>query len=577
MAECLKKPFKDSLEDIKERMKYKRNQKWMKLGRTSQVSAVKCKITTSSSKKLKSIQANNRALAEALQEEKLKLKDAQATILQLSKECLDMKVQMCELQRCLRLKEERGLVESQLSALNEIISKVSQNLLDSIGLLVPVQELCCSGAVTNTTFVFCRGSLQCADQALPSGVEADGDRNKLPHFVADICKGSDNAISSSKILSDKGQAPSFHLDNIELELENVPSSGEEGFGNALPKNVSTRRPYSRMSNPDRLCAAALDPSGAPHSAKEPSGKGADRLGESLEECAAGNINTGVLLLNKVGSELVLRRRDSDTAQSNPNKNDLRQRGRKSGEGSRERKEKQQKGKGESSKSTSGQRPKKKKHKEASKEKLDFLGGSSDAYNFDFEESIHVTPFRQHKANDADAAEGDKSDSSGTATSDAEEDSDDSLYEPYKSKSKKRKDASPIHTRPRSKRCQAQREQKLHSEKETEGNKSSDKAAGQPAEPPRHLSDVTNTPSLLPGPGHAKAVPEAEGLRSPKRKRSCTLTVNYKEPSIAGKLRRGDPFTDTNFLDSPIFKHKKEKCHSLKKKSLSKYNEKFVGC
>uniref|UniRef100_A0A8D0FF93 Uncharacterized protein n=1 Tax=Strix occidentalis caurina TaxID=311401 RepID=A0A8D0FF93_STROC len=46
MAQDLKKPFKDSLSDIKERMKEKRNQKWTKLGKTSQISTVKCKITS---------------------------------------------------------------------------------------------------------------------------------------------------------------------------------------------------------------------------------------------------------------------------------------------------------------------------------------------------------------------------------------------------------------------------------------------------------------------------------------------------------------------------------------------------
>jgi len=63
---------------------------------------------------MKSIQANNRALAQALQEEKVKLRDAQATILHLHKEYQDLKVQMFDLQRNLGLKQAQGLVEVSL-------------------------------------------------------------------------------------------------------------------------------------------------------------------------------------------------------------------------------------------------------------------------------------------------------------------------------------------------------------------------------------------------------------------------------------------------------------------------------
>ncbi|XP_017540883.1 shugoshin 1 isoform X1 [Pygocentrus nattereri] len=84
-----------------------------------------------------------------------------------------------------------------------------------------------------------------------------------------------------------------------------------------------------------------------------------------------------------------------------------------------------------------------------------------------------------------------------------------------------------------------------------------------------LSDVTN---LSPA-AYQKPVPGRDSTPGPARKRRCTSAVNYKEPSISSKLRRGDKFTDTQFLRSPIFKQKSRR--SLK--ALEKYNESFVGC
>jgi len=60
---------------------------------------------------MKSLQANNKALALSLQEEKLKLRDAQALILQLRKEYQDLKFQMFDLQRSLALRQAQGFVE----------------------------------------------------------------------------------------------------------------------------------------------------------------------------------------------------------------------------------------------------------------------------------------------------------------------------------------------------------------------------------------------------------------------------------------------------------------------------------
>ncbi|XP_029022316.1 shugoshin 1 isoform X2 [Betta splendens] len=97
-----------------------------------------------------------------------------------------------------------------------------------------------------------------------------------------------------------------------------------------------------------------------------------------------------------------------------------------------------------------------------------------------------------------------------------------------------------------------------------------------------LCDVTN---LSPA-AHRRFSSDARcSTPVPARKRRCTSTVDYKEPSLNAKLRRGDKFTDLQFLHSPIFKQKTDRRSSVTKsrdsvsghKPLEKYNESFVGC
>ncbi|XP_056352440.1 shugoshin 2-like isoform X2 [Oenanthe melanoleuca] len=65
---------------------------------------------------------------------------------------------------------------------------------------------------------------------------------------------------------------------------------------------------------------------------------------------------------------------------------------------------------------------------------------------------------------------------------------------------------------------------------------------------RPLRDLNNTRVLSPSGSE-----EASG-RSSRRK---LKPMCYKEPSINRKLRQGDPFTDTKFLHSPLYKRKKK--------------------
>uniref|UniRef100_A0A4W5KCE1 Shugoshin C-terminal domain-containing protein n=1 Tax=Hucho hucho TaxID=62062 RepID=A0A4W5KCE1_9TELE len=73
-----------------------------------------------------------------------------------------------------------------------------------------------------------------------------------------------------------------------------------------------------------------------------------------------------------------------------------------------------------------------------------------------------------------------------------------------------------------------------------------------------LIDVTNITPAAYQKFSLKSPRPSDRCSIPARKRRSTITVDYKEPSLHVKLRRGDKFTDTKFLRSPIFKQKPRK-------------------
>ncbi|KAM9165300.1 shugoshin 1 isoform 4-T5 [Pangshura tecta] len=616
---CLKRSFKDSLDDIKERMKEKRNQKWAKLGKTNQVLPIKCKIATNSSEQLKSLQANNRALALALQEEKAKMKEAQDIILHLKKEYQSLKFQIFVLQRKLSSQQVKEPVETRLSILSKIVSKVAQNLLDTADLLGPAKDLCstdpnkrmCPSILEDDDSSILRqaGSLglptlvlvadaSLEGEMLGNEIENNTDTNNASYSMSDAWQTFKNTTSVKKMATNtEGQISDFHLDNLETNLEDTLLDEEDRqVGNILPKTVSTGR---RCSN-RKIHVHNLDHSERAYLTGEFCKQDETRLEGSLEKGNIENIEPNLSQLNgnKINMKPVLDQADTLTelncSVAEPKLKKIQP---KSREDSQTRREKVQKGKLEGSKKTFRTRSKRERSQEeqTSKVKLDLSVGSNNAYDFQFEENVHITPFRQNKMKDCDRDVDERKDTSESEThssegSDSEENSDDSLYVPYRSQSKYRKssqcenDGSPVHTRPRSKRPVVYQQQKTNNEKETKHTTSNEKSlTGKPeaSQTSRlHLCDVTNissssgTKSRLSHP--FLSIDEKPGI--PSHKRRCTINVNYKEPSISRKLRRGDPFTDMCFLNSPIFKQKKDPKHSsVKKESLSKYNEAFVGC
>ncbi|XP_069504970.1 shugoshin 1 [Ambystoma mexicanum] len=697
----LKKSFQDSLEDIKERMMEKRNKKLAKVATVNKVmcTKVKNKILNNSAVMMKNVQANNRALAQALEEEKMKMRQAQDIILHLKREYQGLMFQMFLLRRKLNSQQSVDAAESKLASLREIIGKVTQNLLETANLLGPAQDLCTTKLIARpvrpeadermsdlptTQMVLSKPNLQ-----EYAGTVNDVNKKTVSERVcpqtAEAPQPSDKGNARKR--SSRGQRHSTLLNVPENVQQEEDAAAVEVVGNDSLKNVSFRRRGSKLrrskedpsfvggfSPPDHSTVADLS-----EICGEPEQTGI--VAHFDEVCLVNDVfesvtQTNCRLEDQMDIELSLIPQTtldivkSSTPQPRPKRSSVRERGRKAKadgptiaplkkpwENAKPRARSKSRERGAGKQTATG------------REKMDISVCSNDAYDFCAEETVHVTPFRQGKVPEETKVVEPKSNSSDEQSHSEE----DSIYVPYSKKTRSQPglngELSPtVPLRPRSKRLPARTQRGSLDEKENQHMKPAPKcvvrspktkkikkqaglknktgktplvvasviAGSKPdvdntmeiengfgphvlestiaqvhspkyvpfeMEPNIHdeeelrlleetfgaltprlgLRDLTNF-SVSSGTVQSRkiscplfAVEDQDKITVDTRKRRCTVTVSYKEPKLNGKLRRGDRFTDTEFLSSPIFKHKDSKRQSFRRSSLNRYNEAFVGC
>ncbi|XP_040909359.1 shugoshin 1 [Toxotes jaculatrix] len=641
-----KKSFQQSLEDIKEKMKEKRNKRLAsasapKRGRSRMIN--KSSGANSTHTILKGVQLNNKALAVALQAEKEKVRQANAVILQLKREQQALFLHLLLLKR--KLKEQEALAASASETKPANIHVEPQHRLNSARRKRTSQNL--------DDPVVCKASPICADPQ-PSEKNGQPECDKqltLPPTVGVRRRHADRrsrrrservqeqrSLSEGDPIADLGALIASPICNDDrnpnqpqqgTEPETADPVDTEEFQHSTPEPVPPKK--KKQQQPNRKQAQEQ-----PRTKPEPAARKPER-GRRPERAQLKKPweNPKPRARSKSRDRSATRSKMAPTPQGN---------------------------------------------------KLNTSLGFNDTFDFDCEETVHVTPFRA-KAEDNPPAtpiseEGPErgqteaspvtfrqNESSSTSPS---SESDDSLYVPQKTR---RRQTSPDNTKVITTRrgrpskvvrqkenippkqeisvCRDEEREKkkapLHHSPDSSFSNSPDPARmGQEnhQEPHRDVMEEDcllpvsplveaemmridnvlsnfgdsscDTPPLLPHqtPQRIKTCKKRGlGVRTagrglslcdvtnlspaayrkfssdarcstpaPSRKRRCTMVVDYKEPSLNAKLRRGDKFTDLQFLRSPIFKQKSDR-RSVKKSRNSmnsqqpfeKYNESFVGC
>uniref|UniRef100_A0A8C9STK7 Shugoshin 1 n=1 Tax=Scleropages formosus TaxID=113540 RepID=A0A8C9STK7_SCLFO len=525
-----KKSFQQSLEDIKDRMKEKRNKQLSSACAANRgMSKMKNKVTNSNKTFiLKNVQVNNKALALALQAEKEKVKQAQMVILQMKKEQHVLMLHLLMLKR--KLKEHESLASTRVN----LVSYVS-----------PVSRSLCGSSEDNQAML--PRTVTSRRQRGESRRRSSRRHSLCKRTICSTPKSSERQEEESTQVDEKLEAPPKApvLEALPVELaapeQSISMVQDRG---ASKEQLQKKRSAEIKSKPER--------------GRKPDRAPLRRPWESSRSRARS------------------KSRDRSKARPNPVPCD----------------------------------------------KLNTSLGSNDTFDFDCEESIHVTPFRvgsrvmetstpeallEGRALEKDEAKDPAApqDLSDTASSPAE-DQDDSLYVPCRRSKRissaggERRHSPPCRARSK-RRMLLEARQKLEKENVlpkrpvaqgtirlklsisvltgggVHGHEWSfvTRQALCSGHNPCNVTDFPSSAFREFSAGRSRFSGTEHTLAS-DRKRRCIISVDYKEPTLNRKLRRGDKFTDTKFLRSPVFKQKSRRSMN-KKPSLERYNESFVGC
>lgn len=503
---CQKKSFQDSLEDIKKRMKEKRNKNLAEVGKRKSFIVAPCQVPTNTSTLLKNYQDNNRLLVLALENEKSKVREAQDIILQLRRECFYLACQLYTVKEKLTSQQSEDIDQNRKGCISEVFSSSDSTIGDL--------------------------SVKTLQQIVLEENDWPFQTKEPSSTVPPDTLGSD---------FDSGQV--------------------EPNDDILPKTVSFRR-HLKKDFSNVSCSTALEDCEASHWVRqslEVRRSGCKDPTKTLHKLE--NVEQSVCLWNKdqinLSPRLTYSGKNAKTKVILPSEREQTESKHQRAQKRAERRA-NQKCKSKSSLRCKGKKSKDKHTLQPTK--LDRSIGSSDAYDFNVEERVHLTPFRQKMSNGS-SEEINSGDQEGSALdlSASEDESDDIYLPPCKHLIDHTRESDRPITRPRPKR-----ELKYTYEKDKEKTLPTRTPTGMPCKNQNlsgcSLKDVTNI--LL-----SPVVKIRKLSLSPKRhedspavplpKRKCTTITSYKEPTLASKLRRGDPFTDLCFLDSPIFKQKKD--------------------